>query len=320
MLILIAGITGMVGQALARYALQEGHQVRGLSRNPDKLDADIASKLESFVSCPDFLDTPSLAKGVQGADVVIAALPPVPSIIGAGQLALLLEAEKAGVKVNPASQDLVFMLNPFKIFHAASWNFDWTKLELGDHETYDAYIAFKRLAELSCSLKPIYGFTGAILDYMLVHIKDAGRPSMINAETRSVAYFGTGEEKMSFTTLDDLAKYTLIAIQDQDTIKKGVYYVESSHFTMPELADIYGKVRGYEIKKKCFGGTAELQAMLQRARENIGVLAANKYIDLAYGMVFLNGKAVIDPVDNKRWASKVTPTGLEQWLKEHPEA
>ncbi|KAI1063817.1 hypothetical protein LB506_005429 [Fusarium annulatum] len=304
MLILIAGITGMVGQTLARYALEEGYQVRGLSRNPDKLNADIASKLESFIACPDFLDKSHLAKAVKGVDVVIAALPPVPSIIGAGQLALLLEAEKAGVKV----------------FHAASWNFDWTKLELGDHETYDAYIAFKRLAELSCSLKPIYGFTGAILDYSLIHIKDAGRPSLVNAETRSVIYFGTGEEKMSFTTLDDLAKYTLLSINDQGVIKRGTYYVESSHCTMPELADIYSKVRGYEMKKQCFGGKAELQAMLQQARENIGAFQADKYIDLAYGMVFLNGKAAIDPVDNERWASKVTPTSMEQWLKEHPEA
>ncbi|EWG53576.1 hypothetical protein FVEG_11976 [Fusarium verticillioides 7600] len=304
MLILIAGITGMVGQTLARYALEEGYRVRGLSRNPDKLNPDIASKVESYVACPDFLDKVYLAKAVKGVDVVIAALPPVPTIIGAGQLALLLEAEKAGVKV----------------FHAASWNFDWTKLELGDHETYDAYIAFKRLAELSSSLKPIYGFTGAILDYSLIHIKNAGRPSLVNAEARTVIYFGTGEEKMSFTTLDDLAKYTLLAINDQDIIKHGVYYVESSHSTMPELADIYGKARGYEIKKQCFGGKAELQVMLQQARENIGPLHADKYIDLAYGMAFLNGKAVIDPVDNERWASKVTPTSMEQWLKEHPEA
>ncbi|KAF5266884.1 hypothetical protein FOXYS1_2254, partial [Fusarium oxysporum] len=71
MLILIAGITGMVGQTLARYALEEGYQVRGLSRNPDKLNADIASKLESFVACPDFLDKSYLARAVKGVDVVI---------------------------------------------------------------------------------------------------------------------------------------------------------------------------------------------------------------------------------------------------------
>ncbi|KAF4450062.1 Isoflavone reductase like protein [Fusarium austroafricanum] len=304
MLILIAGITGMVGQTLARYALDEGYEVRGLSRNPNKLDAGIGAKLESFISCPDFLDKSYLAQAVKGVDIVIAALPPVPSIIGAGQLVLLIEAEKAGVK----------------IFHAASWNYDWTKINMGDHETYDAYISFKRLAELSCNLKPIYGFTGAILDYMLVHIKEADRPALINKDTRSVAYFGTGNEKLSFTTLDDLAKYILVAINDQEVIKKGTYYVESSHCTMPELADIYGKVRGFEVKKQCYGGKAELEAMLNNARKTIGVLEANRYIDMAYGMLFLNDKAVVDPVDGKRWADKVTPTSVEQWLRDHPEA
>lgn len=99
MLILIAGITGMVGQPLARAALAEGHSVRGLSRNADKLDVIISSKLESFISCHDYFDKEVFAKAVAGVDVVVAALPTVPSIIGAGQLALLLEAEKAGVKV-----------------------------------------------------------------------------------------------------------------------------------------------------------------------------------------------------------------------------
>jgi uncharacterized protein YbjT (DUF2867 family) len=116
MLILIAGITGMVGQTLARYALEEGYRVRGMSRNPDKLNPDIASKLESFVACPDFLDKAYLANAVKGVDVVIAALPPVPSIIGAGQLALLLEAEKAGVKVNPTSASIVSTLMSYSRF------------------------------------------------------------------------------------------------------------------------------------------------------------------------------------------------------------
>ena len=101
MLILIAGVTGMVGQPLARTAIAEGHSVRGLSRNPDNLPTEISSKLESFVTCRDYFDTEAYAKAVKGIDVVIAALPTVPSVVGAGQLALLLEAEKAGVKVWP---------------------------------------------------------------------------------------------------------------------------------------------------------------------------------------------------------------------------
>lgn len=91
----------MVGQPLAREAIAQGHSVRGLSRNADKLDKDISSKLESFVTCRDYFDTDAYSKAVQGVDAVIASLPILPSIVGAGQLSLLLEAEKAGVKVRP---------------------------------------------------------------------------------------------------------------------------------------------------------------------------------------------------------------------------
>ncbi|KAM0437892.1 hypothetical protein ACHAPT_002257 [Fusarium lateritium] len=304
MLILIAGITGMVGQSLARFALAQGHQVRGLSRNPEKLDTDIAAKLESFVACRDFFDTPSLAQAVKDVDAVISALPPVSSIIGAGQLALLLAAEQAGVK----------------IFHAASWNLDWTKLEMGEHESYDAYIAFKRLAELSCGLKPIYGFTGVIIDYALINIKAADRPSMINTETGTLSYFGTGSEKFPFITVDDLAKYTLVAITDTDIINRGFYYVESFRYTLPEFAQVYGNVRNFEVKQQRLGSKDDLEAMLAKARQEISLLEVHKYIDLAYSRIILSGTAVSDPVDCSRWADRVTPTGFEQWLKEHPDA
>ncbi|RGP74502.1 isoflavone reductase like [Fusarium longipes] len=302
MLILIAGITGMVGQPVAHAAIAQGYSVRGLSRNADKLDEGISSQLESFVTCRDYFDTEAYAKAVQGVDVVIAALPTVPSIVGAGQLALLLEAEKAGVKV----------------FHAASWNFDWTKLNFGDHETYDAYMSFKRLAELSSGLKPVFAFCGAILEYTFINCKKDGRSPAINAETKTVSYGGTGEVKMSFISADDLAKYTIAAIDDPEIIKRGFYYVESFRYNVLEFADEYGRVRNMDIKKNHVGGQAELQGMLAQARQFISPVESNKYIDLAYGIAVLKGTALADPSDCKRWET-VTRTSFEQWLNEHPE-
>jgi uncharacterized protein YbjT (DUF2867 family) len=319
MIILIAGITGMVGQPLARAAIAEGHSVRGLSRNADKLDAEISSKLESFVTCRDYLDRDAFAKAVKGVDAVIAALPTVPSIIGAGQLALLLEAEKAGVKVQPPTSRHGFYTDIFQVFHAASWNFDWTRLNMGDHETYDAYMSFKRLAELSSGLKPIYGFCGSILEYMFINCKKDGRRSAIHPETKTIAYCGTGEDQMSLISADDLAKYTLAAISDPEIIERGVYYVESFRYTVPEIGEVYGKVRNVEIKKQNVGGQAELQGMLAQARQFISPLESNKYIDLAYGLAILKGAALVDPSDCKRWEAKVTPVSFEQWLEEHPD-
>ncbi|KAG8676411.1 hypothetical protein FPOAC2_02509 [Fusarium poae] len=304
MLILIAGITGMVGQPLARAAIAQGHSVRGLSRNADKLDAELSSRLESFVTCRDYFDSDAYRKAVQGVDAVIAALPTVPGIVGAGQLSLLLEAEKAGVKV----------------FHAASWNFDWTKLNMGDHETYDAYMSFKRLAELSSGLKPIYGFCGSILEYMFINCKKDGRRSAIDPETKTVSYCGTGEDKMSLISADDLAKYTLAAIADPEIIQRGVYFVESFRCTVPELGELYGKARNIEIKKQPVGGRPELEGMLAQARQFMSPLESNKYIDLAYALAILKGVALADPSDCKRWEGMITPMGFEQWLNEHPEA
>ena len=169
-------------------------------------------------------------------------------------------------------------------------------------------MSFKRLAELSSGLKPIYAFCGSILEYMFINYKKDGRRAAIDIE-----------EKMSLTSVDDLAKYTLAAVTDEEIIQRGAYYVESFRCTFPELADMYGKVRGMAIQKQCVGGQAELEGMLAQARQFMGPLQVNQYVELAYGLAILKGVAVCDPSDNKRWEGKITPIGLEQWLNEHPD-
>jgi uncharacterized protein YbjT (DUF2867 family) len=99
MLILIAGITGMCGQPLARVAMDQGHQVRGTGRNPQKLDEKIASRLQSFVRIDDLYDTKRLNEAVDGVEAVICAYNNAPEFVVGPQLALLYAAERAGVKV-----------------------------------------------------------------------------------------------------------------------------------------------------------------------------------------------------------------------------
>jgi uncharacterized protein YbjT (DUF2867 family) len=99
MLILIYGVTGTCGQALARAALEAGHQVRGSGRTPDKLDKDLTGRLESFVRTESIYDISALDRAVAGVEAVISAVAPVPEVILEGQLLLLRAAERAGVKV-----------------------------------------------------------------------------------------------------------------------------------------------------------------------------------------------------------------------------
>lgn len=99
MLILVAGITGMVGRPCAAAALKAGHAVRGMGRNLDKVEKSIADQLESFVTISSIYDLAALNRAVQGVDAIISAYTYVPEVYIEGQLLLLRAAERAGIKV-----------------------------------------------------------------------------------------------------------------------------------------------------------------------------------------------------------------------------
>lgn len=88
--VLIAGITGSLGQSLAKVALSRGLSVRGLGRNPDKLSPEIFGQLESFIKSENYYDIAALEKAVAGVDAVINAYSPTP-VLDLGRFILLLE-------------------------------------------------------------------------------------------------------------------------------------------------------------------------------------------------------------------------------------
>jgi uncharacterized protein YbjT (DUF2867 family) len=100
MLILIAGVTGLVGQACAQAAFKSGHRVRGLGRNPDKLPKDIADRLADFVAQKDVYDIHALDRAVKAVDAIVSAVHYSPIVVVGGQILLLRAAERAGVKVS----------------------------------------------------------------------------------------------------------------------------------------------------------------------------------------------------------------------------
>lgn len=150
MLVLIAGVTGNLGQKLVKSLLSRGHQVRGLGRSPSKLDNDFQASLESFVQSQNHYDIPALEKACTGVDAVICAYMGSPELQLEGQLLLLRAAERADVKR----------------FVAAAWNYDWRKMSLGQHESYDMYLSFRRMVEFTSEIRPIYIFTGVLAEVL----------------------------------------------------------------------------------------------------------------------------------------------------------
>ncbi|KAJ0125245.1 hypothetical protein J7T55_006590 [Diaporthe amygdali] len=298
MLILIAGITGMVGQPLAEYAISKGHRVRGLGRNPAKLPATIRDNLEGFVTSTGIYDIPALDRAVSGVDAVICAYNFDPEIVVEGQLFLLRAAERAG------------------IFHAASWNYDWTLGHLGQHETYDSYIAFAAQARISSRIKPLYMFTGVIAEWLFSNRRD----NIWDRDTKTMSYFGDGTEEWIGTTAGDLAAYTVEAVSAPSAEQGGFLRVESFRFTPAQLVAAYEEARGGKVKGhlKCHGSLDDVVSMLAKARAATDPIDHENYIGLAYVEHTLKGTWNYEPVDNKRFPT-VKPTSLRQFFEAHPE-
>ncbi|KAJ5144434.1 hypothetical protein N7526_001942 [Penicillium atrosanguineum] len=315
MLILITGITGMVGKACASAALKAGHAVRGLGRNPDRLDESIAGKLEGFQKATGIYDLNALDLAVQGVDAVVCAYTPETEVIMEGQLLLLRAAQRHGVKVyDPCLLCKSASSNMLQIFHANSWNYDWTKQKLGDHELYDEYVSFMNHVRLSSSIKPIYMFTGAIMEWVFCSPRD----NFFDRETKTVSYFGKGDEKWIYSTVDDLAAYTIAAVAAPNATEGGVVRVQSFRASPFDIAAAYENARGTKASTHCLGSVEDVDKLLEESRRTTDPTEYTKYIGLGYVLHTLKGTWEYEAVDCERF-KEVKQTSLRQWFKEHPE-
>ncbi|MDN3358346.1 SDR family oxidoreductase [Actinomadura sp. DC4] len=96
----IFGATGGTGTQLVRQALEEGHDVRAVVRDPARLDVPAHERLEVLTA--DVRDPVATAPAVEGADAVLSALGPrgrgPTTICSDGARAIVEAMDKAGVR------------------------------------------------------------------------------------------------------------------------------------------------------------------------------------------------------------------------------
>lgn len=311
MLILIPGLTGNLGHHLARAALKRGHSVRGLGRTPDKLDSEIRSKLESFVqddSTPQTYDN-----ACKGVDAVLNGWSPKPKLIVETQLQLLRAAERAGIKR----------------FHAASWNFDWEDMPLGQIETYDSLIVFANYARSTSPIHPTYAFVGMLAN-TLFGVPGAGSMEGDSAiwaygadGKRIVRTVGNGNAKLNYTTEAEAADFSVALITSDLGEKGGFYRFCSDSVTMCELAAAYKKVRRAEAEVSQLMGVDECEKMWRGMRADIiekRILheKSGDIVGLQYGWYTGLGSNVtaFEPVDAAKFPD-VKRTSIEDYIREN---
>jgi uncharacterized protein len=102
MKVALIGASGFVGSKILAEALQRGHQVTAIVRNPEKIQPD----KNLHTKKADVLNVDELAKLLSGHDVIVSAFNPARGTPGAhvydlhvnGHKAILAAAKKSGVK------------------------------------------------------------------------------------------------------------------------------------------------------------------------------------------------------------------------------
>jgi putative NADH-flavin reductase len=74
MKLLILGVTGETGKLIIEKALSRGHQVNAYARSPQKIDQELAQKINVFKG--DLTDIAAIVNALDGVDTVISALGP----------------------------------------------------------------------------------------------------------------------------------------------------------------------------------------------------------------------------------------------------
>ncbi|TVY55590.1 putative pinoresinol-lariciresinol reductase 3 [Lachnellula cervina] len=276
MLILIAGITGALGQRLANVAISRGISVRGLGRNPDSLSTELSSQLESFIKSTSYYDVPALEKAVSGVDAVINAYAPTPVLDLDGHLLLLRAAERAGIK----------------IFIASSWSRDWTNLKFGDFEHYNNHIAFEHQIATTSPIRPVYLFTGLFADLLYTPYGPGGFDT--GGEKPRMKYWGDDGKtnKWPWSTQADAAEYTIDILLYGKGVQAGeggFFRVRSGTTTVEELAAVYEKVYGIAVDVTREGSVEDLEAELARLRKERGRARYIEYMWEAAAVVASKG-------------------------------
>ena len=303
MLVLIAGITGSLGQRLASNAITRGLSVRGLGREPSKLQPSISAKLESFVTSANYYDINALDQAVKGVDGIICCYSPGPLLDLDGNLLLLRAAERAGVKV----------------FIHSSWNNDWTKIKFGEFEHYDPHIAFEQQAAMTSSINPVYLFTGAFSDLLLTPYGPGSFTS--DGAKGKFKYWAEGNtRRWSWSAQDDVADWTIGILLNGRGVqegKGGFFRFRSGEITIDSLAEVYKRITGNEVEVTCMGRLQDIENEVARLRLEHGRARDWEYLPEAVQLIGTKGGWEMKPEDMTVLDHVKKPRSLEECLKEH---
>lgn len=194
-LVVIVGATGDLGGRVVRELHKLKAPVRALVRPgipPAKIK--VLKDLGCDVAEVDFSDHSHLLKVMNGATVVLSTVAGLRDVIMDLQIRLLNAAVDAKVPR----------------FIPSDFSIDFTKIPEGDNRNLNLRLEFLKLAEKS-NIKLTSILNGGFMDML------TGVAPFILFKIDRVLCWGSPDQMMDWTTIDDTARYTAMAALDDDT-------------------------------------------------------------------------------------------------------
>jgi hypothetical protein len=302
MLILIAGITGNIGAYAAAHALSRGHTVRGLGRNPSKLPAATSAALEDFVTSSSYYDIAALDRAVAGVDAVICAYMGMPELHLDAQLLLIRACERAGIKR----------------YLAASWNYDWRVLKLGEEPVYDAIMMFHHQVALTSTIKPCHIFSGMLAEVFFgVEGQDGFTPrdgGVWDPIEKRMEVWGSGNEEWNFTTEEDAGRWGVEVVTADGAEEGGFVSVCSWTCSLKDVKARYEAAKGKEVGWEVKGDLEQLITIVERERK-LGLRRFWEWHRHVFVENCVSGRWNLKDLENERFPA-VKATSLDDFIKQ----
>ncbi len=280
-IIVVAGATGNLGERIVKTLLTKGAEVRALVRessNPEKVKH--LELLGAKVFKVDMTNAQDIAKACYEASCVVSALSGLREVIIDAQKVLLDGAILANVPR----------------FIPSDFSLDFTKTTDGSNRNLDLRREFHQYLDKKTEIAAVSIFNGAFADML------TGEMPMILFQQKRIFYWGNGDQKLDFTTIQNVADYTANVALEEASPR--FLRIAGDEISAKELQKLMGELSGNPFKTLRPGGLRLFGLMIKMTR----FFAPNEqelypaWQGMQYMHNMLEGRCKIEKVDNARYA------------------
>jgi uncharacterized protein YbjT (DUF2867 family) len=287
--VVLVGATGRFGSRVAGAVLatRRAH-LRIVARDPSNKRLHPLRDAGATIAAADLADAASLDTALRGGDVLVSTLNGGPDVIVAGQTSLLRAAERTGIRR----------------FIPSDYSLDFRRLAEGDNVFLDLRRRFTDVVDAS-EVSATHVLIGAFTEVQLS--SHMGIFDLDNAVARP---WGTGDEAIDMTTLDDAARVVARLAVD-DAAPRWISYAGDST-SVRTLATTFEQVTGRPLRVEPRGDATALATWIARTRAS--ARSPLEFVFGQYQLAQIDGKGKLRTLDNARFPD-IAPTKAADVLR-----